>query len=542
MKHMIPIEISSGDRGRQKLLRGVSKMASVVGSTMGAAGRTVIIERDDMSLTRGMTVTKDGVTAAKSVVLPDPVENIACRILRESAEQTADRAGDGTTTSIVIANAMLQEASRQMRWNRGLNISDLNREISRWVDIVCRKIEGSALEMTVQRMIDVATISSNNDEKIGKVIGQAYEAVGKDGKVFYEKSKDSNTYYEDTTGIMLERGWTNRGFINNQATDECVMEDVYILLTNIEMSQIFDIEMILKFIAQQGKNLLIVGPCSQALTQVLAANKIRKGLKVCQVEPPEFGYKQKEVMEDLSAVLGGVFFSENTGNDLTHADHTKLARASKVVVGRSKMSIIPMEGATDAVGERVNQLKLQREQKGADKGFLDRRIASLTGGMATIYVGGDTDIEQKELYDRVEDAVLAVGASMEMGIVAGGGVAMRDISIEMFEHLHRRSWLDRFSQFILSTSSPRVVASKIVMAGMIAPHLKILDNAGLSPVKSQAKNFGIDVRSKQRVDMFDAGIVDPAKVTIEALRNATSVATTMIATDNVITLMREGDG
>lgn len=524
-----PKSLTFDQDGRERLLSGLDKMAKAVGSTLGPRGKTVLIESQHH--THGITVTKDGVTVAKSIDLIDPVENLAVRMMREAAERTANVAGDGTTTAVVLTHALVRTGMESI--GESHNTTEVLRHMQALSEQLITKLEKSARKVTPKRLKDVATISANNDRVLGELIAKVYGEVGDNGLVTVEKGTGDETTYEVTNGIRIDRGYTTKLFINDQKKDECVLEDVYILMTDHEISNILQIETVLKPIVAGGHKLLIIAPCSNQVTTTLAANVIKNGLKLCAIAPPQFGYKQHELMGDIAASVGGRFISEGMGDDLSLMTMSDLGRAAKVIVGRDSTVIVRNDGTSEEVDKRVKELWGAHEQatKKADKDFIKQRIASLTGGVGIIYVGGRSDVEQKETYDRVEDAVHAVRSALEEGILPGGGVALYWMAAYIVDSLSGKTPEERVAQFIMSR-------------GLIEPMRRIIENAGLEFEKHTARiesTEGLNVKTMEHGDMYEMGVIDPLKVTKNALRNAVSVATTILSTNAIITLARSYD-
>jgi chaperonin GroEL len=484
-----------------KLVSGIEKLAGAVKSTLGPSGQTVLIESPEH--THGITVTKDGVTVARAVNLVDPVEDLAVRMMKEAADRTASEAGDGTTTSIVLAEALVKG---------GLHLDDANktdvlRELKALTDGVIEELRSRSRRLTKKQLKHVATISANNDKAIGDIIANVYKDVGKDGIVTVERSQTSETGFKTTHGIRVERGWSSPMFINDQSRDECVFEGCKVLVCDTEIGNVLSIEKVLAPIIREGQKLLIVAPVSGHVLNTLAANVLKKGLKVCVVPPPSFGYRQHELMQDLAVAVGAVYYSEKTGDDLSLMGPDDLGWADRVVVGRDET--ILTKGDVD-VSERVAQLQeaYSLATKRADKDFIQSRIASLTGGVGVIEVGGYTDLEQKELFDRVDDAVCAV--------LPGGGVTLYNLSRKLGE------------------GSP---AGRILQKALRAPLEQIMENAGVDYDYSMVEDgMGYNIKTGEFGDMIEMGIVDPTRVTVTALQNAVSVAITILSTKAIITL------
>jgi chaperonin GroEL len=530
-----PKDLVFGDEGRERLIDGIKKIAAAVKSTLGPGGNTVLIESPHH--THSITVTKDGVTVAKAVDLFDPVENLAVRMMKEAAERTATNAGDGTTTSIILTEAMVLEGTRLL--TPEVNRTAVLRHLSVMCNEVVRQLASKAKKVTNAMLVDVATISANNDKELGKIIAELYREVGRTGIVTVEKSQTSETYSETTMGLQFARGYLSNLFVNDQKKDECVFEDVMVLVADTEISNILQIEAVLKPIISEGKKLLIIAPCGTNVVNTLAANVVKGNIKVCAVPPPNFGYKQHELMQDIATSVGATYFSEKTGDDLSLINYGDLGHAAKVIVSNDKTIILKSNARVkaDVVEERVKQLWMAHAiaKRKADKDFLLERIASLTGGIGVIYVGGNTDLEQKELYDRVDDAVCAVRSALEEGILPGAGKAL-------FEIDHTRLLGN-------GNNHDQNVAWHIMDAALEAPIRQILTNVGLDfdavycryVPEGEDKvpdGHGYNVKTGEFGDLIKMGVVDPLKVTRSALQNAVSVASTILSTNAIITMGR----
>jgi len=525
-----PKDLFFGSTGRKKLVSGVIKMSHAVKSTLGPRGNTVLIE--SLNHTHGITVTKDGVTVAKSIELLDPVENLAVRMMKEAADRTATSAGDGTTTAIVLTEALvlggiehITETSNRIEVLR--NLVDLS-------DKVVDNLKRRAKKLTSSMLLDVATISANNDRETGRIISDVYKAVGKNGIVTVEKSQTAETYSEVTMGLKFDRGYTSPLFINDQRKDECVLEDTMVLVADIEISSVLQIENILKPIITEGKKLLIIAPATTNVLNTLAANVMKGNLKVCIVAPPSFGYKQHELMHDIAVSVGATYFSEKTGDDLSIINYLDLGHAKKVTVSAESTIIMKSDVKTNAevVTERVEQLRvaLENATRKSDKDHILERIASLTGGIGVIYVGGNTDLEQKELYDRVDDAVCAVRSALEEGILPGAGKALDEEADKLVYELGNES---------------QNIAVQILKSALKAPMTQILENAGICVTNvyngREADGEGLNLKTGEKGDLIKMGVIDPLKVTRSALQNATSVATTILSTNAIVTMARSYD-
>jgi len=525
-----PKNLKFGKEGRDKLINGIKTISSAVKSTLGPSGQTVLIESPHH--THGITVTKDGVTVAKAVSLIDPVENLAVRMMKEASDRTASSAGDGTTTAIVLTEALVLNG---MELIDDANKTEVLRDMVRITEDVVKKLERRSKKVTKRNLKDVATISANNDPELGKIIAEVYKEVGENGIVTVDRSQTSETYYESTRGIKVDRGYSSPMFINDQKKDECILEDTYVLVSDSEIANILNIENILKPIIQENKKLLIIAPCSSNVLNTLAANVVKNNLKVCVVQPPNFGYKQHELMQDIAISVGATYFSEKTGDDLSIITMADLGHASKIIAGDTSTIIIKDEDThSEVIDKRVEQLWEQHKNtnKKEDKEFILSRIASLTGGIGVIYVGGKTDLEQKELYDRIDDAVCAVRSALEEGILPGGGLALWEIGALIYN-------LDDISR------PYNWDAIKIMENALKEPFNQIIRNAGgdLDKIVDEVfqeddVNYGYNAKTGEFGDMYKMGVIDPLKVTKNALQNAVSVAVTILSTNAIITMAR----
>ena len=528
---MNPKDLVFDKEGRDKLINGITTISKAVKSTLGPRGKTVLIESPNH--THGITVTKDGVTVAKSIFLLDPVENLAVKMMKEAADRTATSAGDGTTTSVVLTEAIVLQGQELL--NDKHNVTEVIRHMNDITDVIVGRLEKRSKKVSGKTLKNVASISANNDSELGSIIANTYEQVGKDGIVTIEDSQTSETYTSVTNGIKIDRGYTSNMFVNNHKKDECILDDVLVLVTDQEISNILSIEKVLKPIIQQQKKLLIIGTCSQNVINTLAANVVQNNLKLCNIIPPQFGYKRNELMSDIALAVGAKYFSESTGDDLSLIDIEDLGRADKVIVGRDSTVIVRSEVASDEINERVSQLwdaHNLSDRKG-DREFIKQRIASLTGGIGVIYVGGNSDLEQKERKDRVDDAVCAVRSALEEGILPGGGLALFSESYSIIADA---------DDTIDDISANKYVAMHIMARAIQSPLLQIMTNAGLDGYEVMelafVKDWGYDVKNEEYGDMFKMGIIDPLKVTKNALKNAVSVATTILSTNAIITITR----
>jgi chaperonin GroEL len=535
MSNYIPKNLEFDQPGRDKLIQGITKISKAVKSTLGPRGKTVLIESPEHI--GGMTITKDGVTVANSIFLDDAVENLAVQMLKDAARRTANSAGDGTTTAIVLTEAIIKAGEKNLTEKN--NIAEVVKGINKFSKSVVKHLKKNSRRITKSRLLDVATISANNDKNLGKIIADAYGKVGKNGIVTVERSQNHETYATVTNGIKVDRGYTSNLFITNQKNDESVLEDTLVLVCDQEISNILQIENVLKPIIQQNKKLLIIGPCSVNVVNTLAANVVRNGLKLCNIMPPQFGYKQHELMQDIALSVGAKYFSEKTGDDLSLLSMEDLGHADKIISGKSQTVIIKNNQMTEEIENRISDLKEQQENTEivSDREFINERIASLSGSIGAIYVGGNSDIEQKEKYDRVEDAVCAVRSALQEGIVKGGGLAL-------FYAREEIGWISK-----KTVNDDESTAIDILMEYLSSTVIQILQNAGLhiDDYYSQKIHFDswamnlrdeYNVKTEEKGDFFKMGVIDPLKVTKTAFENAVSVATTILTTNAIITHAR----
>jgi len=535
---------------RTKLISGITKLSKAVKSTLGPQGQTVLIEsRDHIG---GITVTKDGVTVAKSIEMLDPVENLAVRVVKQAAAKTALEAGDGTTTSIVLAEALVNEIIWELENSEtALNKTILLNEIIKLANEYSEYLYKNSIKVNDKKLEAVATISANNDKEIGKIIADAYKRVGLNGVVTVENSLDEKTHADITEGFKLDRGYSSNLFINNQEKDECIFEDCYVLVCDQQIDNIFQIENVLKPMVKNQHKLLVIAPCSTNMINTLAANVVKSNVRMCVVQPPNFGWKSHELMEDIAMSLGATYFSEKTGDDLALITVEDLGKAKKVIIGQGSSVIIKEDNVNEEeIKERVSQLKVQEKQTKTKpaKEHVMNRIASLVGAIGVIKVGGLTDTEQKERFDRVEDAVCAVRAALEEGILPGAGVALLNFDL-LYNITH---WGAKTNE----STPEHIAAGYILSRALRKPFETIMRNGGCdgedistmmmdlewdSPSlngKTKWRVQGYDANTKQKCHLIEKGIIDPAKVTKSALLNAVSVATTIMSTNAIVTLAR----
>jgi chaperonin GroEL len=524
---MIPKNVYLEKDGQEKLKKGISILAGAVKSTLGPEGSTVLIE--DSNVVGGYRVTKDGVTVAKSINRYDPVENLAVEMMKQAADQTAKLAGDGTTTSITLTEAILNAADDLMTdKNSRIGVIRAMKEVE---SQIVEDLEKRAIKVSGKRLVDVATVSANNDPVLGKIIAGAYKKVK---HVTVENSPNHKTYAEVIEGLKIDRGYSSRFLITDEEKEEAVLKNPFVLISDVEINNLAKISEVLKHSNQTGRPVLLIANMTPAAMATMNLNVKNKVINVCHITPPSMGWRKTDLLSDLAEVLGGVFYSEDTGDNMETVNVAGLGEAEKIIVSADKTVIVRKKGHRDGeVRELVRALKAQEKEvtTSRDRTFIKERIANISGGVGVIYVGANSEIEQKEKYDRVDDAVRAVSAALDGGILPGGGVALLRQQVQ-----------------VTGPSNDNVVAEDIMMRAICKPFEQIMINSGLNE-KGMVEtvlsvidmNYGYNVKTGQYGDMIDMGIIDPAKVTISALQNAVSVATTIMSTNAIITNMREDD-
>jgi chaperonin GroEL len=516
---------------RNKLKKGVDKLANAVKVTLGPKGRNVVLDKKFGS----PTVTKDGVTVAKEIELEEPVENMGAQMVREVASKTSDVAGDGTTTATVLAQAIYREGLKNV--TAGANPMDLKRGIDIAVEKVIDFLKKTSKSIdTKNEIAQVGTISANNDSEIGNLLANAMEKVSKadgkitaDGVITIEEAKSTETSLEVVEGMQFDRGYLSPYFVTNPETMEVELEDPYILIHDKKISAMKDLLPILEKVAQQGKPMLIIAEDleGEALA-TLVVNKIRGTLKVCAVKAPGFGDRRKAMLEDIAILTGGKVISEEKGMKLEDTRVEFLGRTEKVTIDKDDTTIVKGAGKKEDISGRIKQIKTQIEDTTSeyDREKLEERLAKLSGGVAVLKIGASTEVEMKEKKARVEDAKHATKAAVEEGIVAGGGVTfVRAISV--LEKLEGKN-LDQ------------TTGIKIVQKALEEPLRQIVNNAGidgsvvLQKVKEGKDDFGFNAATETYENLIKAGVIDPTKVTRIALENAASVASLLITTEAVV--------
>ena len=518
-------QISFNTDAREKLKEGVDALANAVKVTLGPKGRNVVIQKSFGA----PAITKDGVTVAKEVELEDPVANMGAQMVKEVASKTADAAGDGTTTATVLAQAMVTAGLKNVA--AGSNPMDLKRGIDKAVKVIVKNLKEQTEEIgdDFSKIEQVASISANNDEEIGKLIANAMKRVSKDGVITVEEAKGTDTHMEEVIGMQFDRGYLSPYFITDAEKMISEYENPYLLITDKKISNMQDLVPVLEKTLQTGRPLLILAEDveSQALG-VLVVNRLRAGLKVVAVKAPGFGDRRKAMLEDIAILTGGTVISEDQGYKLENADLTHLGTCERITVDKDNTTIVGGKGKDEVMKARINQIKQQIDSTTSDydKEKLQERLAKLAGGVAVLYIGAATEVEMKEKKDRVDDALHATRAAIEEGIVAGGGVALvRAIaSLDKMKGLNEDETIG-IAIVRKSLESPiRIIAENAGMDGSIVFH-KVLDNKG---------DFGYNARTDEYQDLKKAGIIDPTKVTRIALENAASIAGLILTTECVI--------
>ena len=514
---------------RESLMKGVDKLANAVKVTLGPKGRNVMIARSFGA----PNVTKDGVTVAKEVELEDAYENLGAQMAKEVANKTSDAAGDGTTTATVLAQAITREGLKNVA--AGANPMDIKRGMDAAVDAVIKEIGKMAVKINGKEHIaQVATISANNDPEIGDLLANAMEKVGNDGVITIEESKTADTVLDVVEGMQFDRGYLSPYFVTNTDSMEVSLEDPYILLYDKKISTMKDLLPMLEHVAKQGKSLLIIAEDvdGEALA-TLVVNKMRGTLKVAAVKAPGFGDRRKAMLADIAILTGGMLVSEDTGAKLEDAPVTVLGQAKSITITKDNTTIVEGAGDAASIKGRIGQIKKQIETTTSDydREKLQERLAKLAGGVAVIKVGAATEVEMKEKKDRVDDAMHATRAAVEEGIVPGGGVAL----------IRAEKAIDSLK----FDNADQKTGAAIIRRAIEEPLRQIVQNAGLegsvvvNKVKEGKDAFGYNAKTDTYEDLIKAGVIDPAKVTRTALKNASSIASMILTTDCVITEKKE---
>ena len=520
-------QLQFNEEARKSLVNGVEKISKAVMTTLGPKGRLVLLDKKYGA----PTVTKDGVSVAREIELEDPFENMGAQLLKEVASKTNDVAGDGTTTATVLAYAITKEGMKSVA--AGVNPMGIRRGIDKAVKLTVEEIKKDAkMIQEKEEIAQVASISANNDRTIGDEIANAMDKVGKDGVITVEESKTIETTVDFVEGMQFDRGYLSAYFCNNRDTMTSVMENPYILIYDKKISNMKDLLPVLEKVVQTGKGLLIIAEDvdGEALT-TLVLNSVRGTINVVAVKAPGFGDRRKAMLEDIAVLTGGQVITEELGMKLENADLSSLGRAKSVKVEKENTTIINGAGSTDAIRDRIAQIKNQIVDctSDYDREKLQERLAKLAGGVALINVGAATEVELKEKKHRVEYALSATRAAIEEGVIPGGGVAL----VQAVNALA--------SQDLSSLTEDEKVGFNIVKRALEEPIRQIAENAGLDGAviadhcKNEKKGVGFDANAMKWVNMVEAGIIDPVKVTRSALQNAASIAALILTTECAVT-------
>ena len=518
MEYNLPSELVKnldfGLEAKERVITGVNKLAQAVKSTLGASGKCVIYEDG-----RGKPViTKDGVTVAESVVLLDPVENMGATLIKEAAKNTVKEAGDGTTTATVLAEALIKQIDTAVA--DGLTIREIKDGVNETLDSVISYLNTISIDVEGDMLKSVSSISCNNDTELGAIISEAYEKVGKNGVVLMEESPTEDTYVDVVDGVQVDCGLTSPHFVTNTEKHVCELDNPLVFICSSEIPNVRKIQTILEHVIKSNRSLLIVAPVAQSVKAALMMNKVKGNIKVNIIDLPGFGPTKKDATEDLAILTGATVLNEELGDDLDLMKPEHLGEA-ELAVTNDRNTVLTLEGMTGGIEGRIDELnkKLAEEKNGFLKKKLEDRLAMLSGSVGIIKVGAGSKVELKEKKDRVEDAIYATKAALQEGIVPGGGIALLNASQK------------------ISTSD----AGKVLLNALSSPFSTIMDNAGMKLNTNMKEGYGCNVVTGDFVKMVDNGIIDPVLVTKSALKNAVSVALTVMSADCVISNIRVKD-
>ena len=511
MSDEIVKKLNFGDEGKNKVFEGVSKLTRAVSSTLGASGKCVMLEDSSGK----PLITKDGVTVANSVTLLDPVENMGATLLKEAARQTVKEAGDGTTTATVLAHSILKEAFE----TKDYNSREVRDGISSAVEKVVAYLESKAVDVSGDMLKQVATISSNNDSNLGSLIAKAFEDVGENGVVSMEISNDEETSVEVVDGASLDKGLKNHHFINNKEKGSCELNNPLVLIVESKIPSVRKVQSILEYIIKNKKELLIIGDADEQLVTAVSMNVSKGNIKANIIDAPDYGINKKQTLQDFAVLTGATVINEDLGDDMDLIDVSHLGTCLKSIT-TSDETIIQVNGMSDDVKDLIKQLKkeLKTTKINGKKHLLEKRLSRLGGKVGVVKVGANSEVELKEKADRVEDSICATKAAIKEGILPGGGIALLNASDNI---------------------KSKNVGEAILLKAIKAPFQTIMDNAGVKiGFVNSEEGLGVNVITGEIVDMVKSGIVDPLLVTKSALKNAASVANTILATDCVINNLR----
>ena len=511
MSNEIVKNLNFGDEGKNKVFQGVSKLTKAVSSTLGASGKCVMLEDSSGK----PLITKDGVTVANSITLLDPVENMGATLLKEAARQTVKEAGDGTTTATVLAHSILKEAFE----TKDYNSREVRDGISSAVEKVVEYLESKAVDVSGDMLKQVATISSNNDSDLGSMIAKAFEDVGENGVVSMEISNDEETSVEIVDGASLDKGLKNHHFINNKEKGSCELNNPLILIVESKIPNVRKVQSILEHVIKNKKELLIIGDADEQLVTAISMNVSKGNIKANIIDAPDFGINKKQTLQDFAVLTGATVINEDLGDDMDLIDVSHLGTCLKSIT-TSDETIIQVDGMSDDVKDLMKQLKkeLKTTKINGKKHLLEKRLSRLGGKVGVVKVGANSEVELKEKADRVEDSICATKAAIKEGILPGGGIALLNANNKI---------------------KSKNVGEEILLKAIKAPFQTIMDNAGVKiGLVNSNEGLGVNVITGEIVDMVKSGIVDPLLVTKSALKNAASVANTILATDCVINNLR----
>lgn len=518
--------LAFGEEARKSLISGINKISDAVKSTLGARGNTVLLESEHHIY--GMTITKDGITVARSITLEDPIENLAVELVRQAADRTAVHAADGTTTSIVLTQALVLKADELIKPH--MNKMSVIRHLRKATEQVIEQIKGLAIPITDDNLRNVAVISANSDIELGEMVADAYQQVGLKGTILVERSKTPFSYSEVTNGMRINRGWTSKYFVTDVAKQETVMLNPYILVCDQKINSLQDIEPLLALAISQRRPFLIIGDVSENCLESMNLSMVKRAAHLCHVQSG-MGWRGAELQEDIAIMTGAHYWAQGASDNLELINADALGTAEKVIIGLDHTVIIPHKNEEIEIRKegRIAELE-QRIAESTDvneTNYLKERLSNIQGAVGKVYIGAVSDIEYKELKDRADDCVGATAAAISDGIVSGGGIALLGISKQM--------------QY--GNDEESRVAWHILKHALQSPFYQILENGGLKLSANDVdlmgvRGKGINVATGEAVDMITAGIIDPAKITITALSNAVSVATTLLSTNCVITNAR----
>jgi chaperonin GroEL len=526
-------QLKFNSEARESLKKGLDTLADAVKVTLGPAGRNVLLQKK-----QGQPhITKDGVSVAKEIELEDVFENMGAQLVKEVAQKTADSAGDGTTTATVLAQAIAQKGFEFV--NEGTNPIYLKRGMDKAVKVVVEELQKQAVVVGSDRekIKQVATISANNDSSIGNLISDAFEKVGTDGVITVEESKGLETSMELVEGMQFDKGYMSSHFVTNQDKMTAVLENPYILTYDGRISNMNDILPLLEGVSQQSRSLLIIADDVEAeILGTLVVNKLRGLLNTTCVKAPAFGDRKKQILEDIAILTGGTFITPETGYKLSEITLDDLGTCEKVTIGKDSTTIVNGSGSVEAIQKRIHQIKTEIENGASDydREKLQERLAKLSGGVAVLYIGAGSEVELKEKKDRVDDALQATRAAIEEGIVVGGGVALLKCTDKIQDLIDNGG-----------LSLAELNGAEVIKSALQSPITQILENAGLESEEiiqslfthfdvDGGENMGFDAKTQEFVDMFQAGIIDPKKVTREAIQNATSVVGMILTTECMV--------